>query len=52
MTLRISDFNGLWSNEYDSVYLAELELDDGRQIKEAPMLVIKAHNQQIPLSIH
>jgi len=52
MTLRISDYDGLWVNRYDSVYLAELELDDGRQIKEAPMLVIKAYNQQIPLSIH
>jgi hypothetical protein len=52
MTLRISDYDGLWAKEYDSIYLAELELDDGKLLKEAPLLVIKEHNQQIPLSIH
>jgi len=51
MTLRISDCNGLWSSEYDSVYLAELELDDGSLVKEAPLLVIKDFSQQVPLSI-
>lgn len=52
MTLRITDYDGTWTNKYDSVYLAQLELDNGDFVKDAPMLVIKEHCQQIPLTIH
>jgi len=52
LTLRISDHDGLWANEYDSVYLSNIELDDGSLLQEAPILVIKDYNQQIPLSYH
>jgi len=52
LTLRISDHDGLWSDSYDSVYLAKIELDDGSILEEAPLIVVKEHNQQIPLSYH
>lgn len=51
-TLRISDHDGKWSETYDSVYLGNIELDDGSFIKEAPLIVLKEYNQQIPLSYH
>lgn len=52
LTLRISDHDGLWTNDYDSAYLSNIELDDGSLLQEIPMLVIKDYNQQIPLSFH
>jgi hypothetical protein len=52
LTLRISDHDGLWSKEYDSAYLFNIELDNGSLLEEPPMLVIKDYNQQIPLSFH
>jgi len=52
LTLRISDYDGIWSNAYDSTYLGKLELDDGRILEETPMIVLKDYNQQVPLSYH
>jgi hypothetical protein len=52
LTLRISDHDGLWTNDYDSVYLSGIELDDGSCLPETPILVIKDYNQQVPLSYH
>ena len=51
-TLRISDHDGLWTNEFDSAYLGNIELDDGSFLKEKPIIVIKDYNQQVPLSSH
>ena len=52
LTLRISDHDGLWANEYDSAYLGNIELDDGTFLEDIPMIVIKNYNQQVPLSYH
>jgi hypothetical protein len=52
LTLRITDHDGLWSNIYDSAYLADIELDDGSFLDDTPMLVIKEYSQQVPLSFH
>lgn len=51
-TLRISDHDGIWSRTYNSVYLGNIELDDGNFIEETPLIVLKDYNQQIPLSCH
>ena len=51
-TNRISDHDGIWSNNYDSVYLGKLLLDDGQMIKGTPLWVIKNYNQQASLSYH
>lgn len=52
MTLRISDYDGLWANNYDSAYLGKIELDNGDFVKNTPLLVIREHCQQIPLTIY
>ena len=52
MTLRISDYDGLWANNYDTAYLGKIELDNGDFVKNTPLLVIREHCQQIPLTIH
>lgn len=52
MTCRISDHDGLWTRTYDSVYLANMEMDDGTLLPNTPMLVVKEYNQQVPLSYH
>lgn len=52
LTLRISDHDGLWTNNYDSVYLGKIELDDGSFLEDIPTIVLKEYNQQVPLSYH
>jgi hypothetical protein len=52
LCLRISDHDGMWAKQYDSAYLAELELDNGSFLDDVPMMVIKEYNQQVPLSYH
>lgn len=52
LTQRISDHDGLWSINYDSVYLAKLELDDGNRLENAPLYVVKEFENQTPLSYH
>jgi hypothetical protein len=52
LTLRISDYDSTWVSSYDSVFLGEIELDDGRIFQECPMYIIKDFANQIPLSYH
>lgn len=52
LTLRISDHDGNWSKSYDSVYLGNIELDDGSLLIDTPILVVKEYNQQVPISSH
>lgn len=51
LTMRISDHDGNWARNYDSVYLGCLELDNGTFI-DKPLLVVQKYRQQIPLSYH
>jgi len=52
LTMRITDYDGKWAENYDSCYLGQIELDNGEHLKNTPILVIKEYNQQIPLSYH
>jgi len=52
MTLRLSDHDGLWKQNYDSVYLGKLELDNGMYLKNCPMYVIKDYHNHSSLSYH
>ena len=52
MTLRISDHDSIWREKYDSLYLGNIELDDGKFIQEIPFIVTKDYIQQVPLSYH
>jgi hypothetical protein len=51
LTMRISDHDGKWSENYESAYLGNIELDNG-VLLEKNILVLKEYNQQIPLSYH
>lgn len=51
-TLRITDHDGIWAKTFDSVYLGNIELDDGSFLDDIPMFVLKDYNQQVPLSCH
>jgi hypothetical protein len=51
-TNRISDRDGIWSNNYDSVYLGKLLLDNGQLIKGTPLWIVKNYDQQVSLSYH
>jgi hypothetical protein len=52
LTLRISDHDGLWSKEYNSAYLGNIELDNGDFLKNIPFIVVKEYEQQCQLSYH
>jgi hypothetical protein len=49
MTQRITDYDGKWATDYDSVYLGHIELDDGQMLRNTPIIVVKVYDQQIPL---
>jgi hypothetical protein len=51
-TLRITDYDGNWTDKYDSIYVGKLELDDKDVIKDAPYWVVKEYEQQCPMSYH
>jgi hypothetical protein len=52
MTIRITDYDGNWASEYDSVILEDILLDEHIKIKDAPLYVCKEYDQQCPLSYH
>ena len=52
LTMRISDHDGKWAEQYDSVFLGKIELDNGEYLKNSPIMVLKEYEQQIPLSYH
>ena len=53
LTMRISDYDGIWTNDYDSVYLGHVLLDNGEILREScPTFVLKEYEQQVPLSFH
>lgn len=50
LLMRVSDRDGFWTENYDSVYLGKMDLDDGSVFNEYPLWVIKDYYQQIVLS--
>jgi hypothetical protein len=52
LTLRISDHDSSWKKSFDSLYLGNIELDDGSFIQEYPVIVTSDYNQQLCLSYH
>jgi hypothetical protein len=51
LTMRITDYNSKWTQNYNSIYLGNIQLDDDTILKNN-ILVLKEYNQQIPLSYH
>jgi hypothetical protein len=52
LTMRITDYDGKWSYNYDSAHIGVIILDDGKLLKINNQIVVKDYNQQIPLSYH
>jgi hypothetical protein len=52
LTLRITDYDGRWSENYNSVYIGDIDLDNGEKMKNTPIYVVRQYEQQIPLSYH
>lgn len=53
LTMRISDHDGKWATNYDSVFLGNnVELENGEKLMNVPMIVLKEYEQQLPLSHH
>ena len=52
LTIRISDHDGLWCTNFNSVYLGHIELDNGTYLENTPIFVVKEYEQQLPLSYH
>jgi hypothetical protein len=51
LTMRISDHDGKWAENYDSAFIKNVELDNGN-VFEKTIIAIKDYEQQIPLSYH
>lgn len=47
LTMRITDHDGKWQQNFDSVFIGDLLLDDGARLDMGPLYVIKEHNQQM-----
>ena len=50
--MKITDNEGLWANNYDSVCLGKIEVTKGVFLEGTPLIVSKEYEQQIPLSYH
>lgn len=51
-TMRVTDYDGKWALERDSLYLGVIELDNGFFMKNTPLYVLKNINQHVSLSYH
>jgi len=49
---RVSDYDGKWTEDYNSVYIGKLALEDGSTMIDAPYWIVKDYEQQTPLSYH
>jgi hypothetical protein len=52
LTMKISDHDGLWSKTYDSAYIGNIELENGTNMTNVPIIVLKIYEQQTSLSHH
>jgi hypothetical protein len=52
LLMRVSDRDGLWREQYDSVYIGKIELDNGSFFEDYPLWVVKDYDQQVILSSH
>jgi hypothetical protein len=45
MNIRISDYDSVWMDEYDSIYIGILKLDDDTYIHKYPLWIVKSMEQ-------
>jgi len=52
LKIRITDYDSKWTLSYDSIYVGQIELDDGSILTDGPLWVVKKQNQYHILSSH
>jgi hypothetical protein len=52
MTMRITDYDGTWSSNYDSCFVGKIKLDNGDILTNTPIFAVKKYEQQYSLSYH
>ena len=49
---RITDYDSNWTLSFDSIYVGQIELDDGSILSDGPLWVVKKQNQYHIISSH
>ena len=52
LTMRITDYDGLWSRNYDSCFIGVIKLDNGDILQDTPIFVVKKYEQHFCLTYH
>lgn len=52
LTMRITDYNGLWADNYDSCFIGKVKLDNGDILGNTPVFVVKNYEQHFSLTYH
>lgn len=52
LTMRITDYNGLWTDNYDSCFIGKIKLDNGDILGNTPVFVVKKYEQHFSLTYH
>jgi hypothetical protein len=52
MLMRVSDRDGIWTKEYNSVFVGNIELDDGSLFENYPLTVVKEYEHHMVYTSH
>jgi hypothetical protein len=52
LTMRVTDYNGLWTDSYDSCFIGKIKLDNGDILGNTPVFVVKNYEQHFSLTYH
>jgi hypothetical protein len=52
LTMRITDYNGTWTNNYDSCFIGKIKLDNGDILENTPVFAVKKFEQHFSLTYH
>jgi len=52
LMMRITDYNGLWTDNYDSCFIGKIKLDNGYILGNTPVFVVKNYEQHFSLTYH
>jgi hypothetical protein len=52
MLMRVSDRDGIWTKEYNSVFVGNIELDDGSLFENYPLTVVKEYENHMVYTSH
>ena len=52
LMMRITDYNGVWADNYDSCFIGKIKLDNGDILGNTPVFVVKNYEQHFSLTYH